>query len=72
MTRDTYNYYQAFGSGDVTTFFNGLGLSRSEFEHPTLRLRDERSYPSAAAELFVLWYNNETTIVKIYEKSVYY
>ena len=39
----THTYCCAFGSGAVTTCFNDLGLSRLEFEHPTFRLRGERS-----------------------------
>ena len=44
--RDTRTYCRAFGSGTVTTcFFYDLGLSRLRFEHPTFRLRGERSNP---------------------------
>ena len=38
-----YTCCQAYSSGAVTTWFNDLGLSRLGFEHPTIRLRDERS-----------------------------
>ena len=41
--RDTDIYCLAFGSGAVTICFNDLGLSRLGFEHPTFRLRGERS-----------------------------
>ena len=39
---DTHTYCLAFGRGVVTICFN-LGLSRLGFEHPTFRLRGERS-----------------------------
>ena len=50
-TRDTHKLCRAFGSGAVTTCFNDLGLSRLGFEHPTIRLRGERSNPAARAEV---------------------
>ena len=40
---DTHTYCQAFSSGAVTTCFYDLGLSRLGFEHPTFRLRGQRS-----------------------------
>ena len=43
--RDTHTYCQAFSRGAVTTCFYDLGLSRLGFEHPTFRLRGERSNP---------------------------
>ena len=43
MIRDTHTYYRAFSSGAVTTCFYDLGLSWLGIEHPTLRLRDQRS-----------------------------
>ena len=42
-TRDTQTCYREFGSGAVTSFFSDLGMSRSGFEQPTFRMRDERS-----------------------------
>ena len=36
---------RALDIGAVTTCFNDLGLSRLGFEHPTFRLRDQRSNP---------------------------
>ena len=42
-TRDIHTYCRAFGSGTVTTCVNDLGLSRPGFEHPTFRMRGERS-----------------------------
>ena len=44
-TRDTYTYSRVFIRGAVTTCFYGLVLSRLGFEHPTFRLRGERSHP---------------------------
>ena len=41
--RDTHTYCRAFSSGAVTTCFYDLYLSRLGFEHPTFRLRGERS-----------------------------
>ena len=38
----------------VTTWFYNLGLSRLGFEHPTFRLRGERSSPCTTAAVFVL------------------
>ena len=43
-TPDTHTFFQAFGSGAVTNCLKDLGLSRLGFEHPTFRLRGERSY----------------------------
>ena len=37
-TSDTYTFCWTFDSGAVTTCFSDLGLSRLEFEHPTLSL----------------------------------
>ena len=42
-TRDIHTCCRAFGSGTVTTCVNDLGLSRPGFEHPTFRMRGERS-----------------------------
>ena len=42
-TRDTHTYCRAFGNGAVTTCLNDLGLLRLGFDHPTFRLRRERS-----------------------------
>ena len=42
-TRDTHTFWRAFGSGAVTTFSGHLGLPRLGFEHPTCRMRGERS-----------------------------
>ena len=42
---DTRTYFRAFGTGDVTTCFYELGLSRLGFEHPIFILRGERSNP---------------------------
>ena len=41
---DTHTYCRVFGSRAVATCFND-GLSRLWFEHPTFRLRGERSNP---------------------------
>ena len=41
--RVIHTYCRAFGSGAVTTCFYEQGLSRLRFEHPTFRLRGERS-----------------------------
>ena len=41
--RDTHTYCPAFGSGALSTCFYGLSLSLLGFEHPTFRLRDDRS-----------------------------
>ena len=43
-TRDTHTYCRAFSSGAFTTCLYDLGLSGLGSEHPTFRLRDERSY----------------------------
>ena len=45
MTRDTHTYCRAFGSGAGTTYIYDLGLSRLGFQHPTFRLRGERTKP---------------------------
>ena len=45
MYRGTQTNYRAFSSGAVTTCFYDLGLSRRGFEHPTFRLRGQRSNP---------------------------
>ena len=42
-TRDTHAYRRAFGSEAVTTSYNNLDLLRLGFEHPTFRMRGERS-----------------------------
>ena len=42
---NTFFYFEAFGSGAVTTCFDDLGLSRQGFERPTFRLRGQRSNP---------------------------
>ena len=44
-TRETHTYCRACCSGAVTTCFNDIGLLRLGFEHPTFRLRGERSIP---------------------------
>ena len=44
-THGTHTYCWEFDSGAVTTCFNDWGLSRLGFEHPTFRLRGERSNP---------------------------
>ena len=44
-TRYTHTYRRVFSSGAVTTCFYDLGLSRLGFEHPTFRLRGQRSNP---------------------------
>ena len=44
-TRDSHTFSRAFGSGAVTPCFYGLYLSRLEFEHPTSRVRGQRSNP---------------------------
>ena len=44
-TRDTHTYSSALSSRAITTCFYDLGLSRLGFEHPTYRLRGERSCP---------------------------
>ena len=43
--RDTDTYCWAFSSGAVTTCFYDLVLSWLNFEHPTFRMRGERSNP---------------------------
>ena len=43
--RDTHTYCWAFSSGAVTTCFYDLVLSWLNFEHPTFRMRGERSNP---------------------------
>ena len=48
-TRDIHTCCRAFGSGTVTTCVNDLGLSRPGFEHPTFRMRGERSTDWATA-----------------------
>ena len=45
VTRGIRLYCRAFSSGTATTCFYHLGLSRLEFEHPTFRLRYQRSNP---------------------------
>ena len=42
---DTHTHCQSSDSGAVTTCFYDLGLPRLGFEHPTFRLRGERSNP---------------------------
>ena len=42
---DTHTYCWAFSSGAVTTCFYDLVLSWLNFEHPTFRMRGERSNP---------------------------
>ena len=44
-TSDTLTYCRAFGSGVVTTCFYDLRPSWLGFDHPTFRLRSERSNP---------------------------
>ena len=44
-TSDTHICCRAFSSGAVTTCFYDLHLSRLGFEHPTFRLRGQRSNP---------------------------
>ena len=48
-TRYTLTYCRAFGSGDVTTCFYELGLSRLGYEHPSFHWRDWRSTHCATA-----------------------
>ena len=43
---------RVFGSGALTTCFYDLGLSRLEFEHPTFRLRGDRSNPPIRFSFF--------------------
>ena len=45
VTRGIRLYCQALSSRTATTCFYHLRLSRLEFEHPTFRLRDQRSNP---------------------------
>ena len=44
-TRDIHTYCRVFGSEAVTICLNDLGMSRLGFEHPTFRLRYQRSNP---------------------------
>ena len=53
-TRDIHTCCRAFGSGTVTTCVNDLGLSRPGFEHPTFRMRGERSTDWATAAVPVM------------------
>ena len=52
-TRDIHTCCRAFGSGTVTTCVNDLGLSRPGFEHPTFRMRGERSTDWATAAVCI-------------------
>ena len=48
MTCDTHTYFRALSSGAATTLFNKfyeLILPGLGFEHPTFRLRGQRSNP---------------------------
>ena len=45
ISEDPWHSHRAFGSGSVTTGSKALDLWRLGFEHPTFRLRDERSKP---------------------------
>ena len=54
MCRDTNNYFQAFSSGTVTTCFYDLGLSRLGFEHPTYRMRGERSHRGGESNIEIV------------------
>ena len=48
---------RAFGSGDVTTRFNDLGLSQLRFEHPTFRMRGDCSnWPRHHRSLNLVFY----------------
>ena len=42
---DTHTFCRAFGSRAVDTCFYDLGLSRLEYEHPSVRMRVVRSSP---------------------------
>ena len=50
---DTHTYCRAFSSGTATTCFYELGLSRLGFEHPTFRLRGQRSNPQSQRRDFL-------------------
>ena len=51
----THTYCRAFGSGAVTTYIYDIGLSQLGFEHPNLRMRDERSIRQATAVVQIVW-----------------
>ena len=62
-----------FSSGAVIICFNDICLSRLGFEHPTFRLRGERSNPLRHRRNKKL-YQRETSIltVVLYDLQVYY
>ena len=68
-TRDIRTRCRAFGSGTVTTCFSDLGLSRPGFEHPTFRLRGERSTSAPPSRpMYMKWYKSECFFcVKVYK-----
>ena len=72
-TLDTHTYCRALSSGVVTTCFYSTGLSQIGLEHPTFRLRGERSnhlrHRRGCILVLPIWF---TAWDSIYDKICWY